>query len=93
MPFTQTSFAARKRRIVLSLCFAAGLAVAALGAAGRGEAAGLTVPAFAARDGIVLAQATTGSDKGAKSEKSQKQARKPKRRAVRCGGPGLPECP
>ena len=93
MTFTQTSCSARKRRIVRSLCLASGLAVAAFGAADRGEAAGLTVPAFAARDGIVLAQATTGSDKGAKSEKSEKQPRKPKRRAVRCGGPGLPECP
>jgi hypothetical protein len=92
MTFNQAS-STRKRWVVLPVCLASALAITALGVAGRGEAAGLTVPAFAARDGIVLAQTTTGSDKGAKSEKTEKQPRKPKRRAVRCGGPGLPECP
>jgi hypothetical protein len=77
----------------MSLCLGSGLAVAALGAADRGEAAGLTVAPFNAPHGMVLAQAGPGSDRGAKSEKAEKQPRKPKRRAVRCGGPGLPECP
>jgi hypothetical protein len=93
MTFAQTSRSGRQRWIVLSLCLGSGLAVAALGAADRVEAAGLAAAAFTAPHGVVLAQAGPGSGKGAKAEKAEKQPRKPKRRAVRCGGPGLPECP
>jgi hypothetical protein len=76
---------------VLTVCLAAGLAAAVLGAADRSDAAGLAFPAFSAhgdRD-VVLAQAGPAPDKKADSQKPKKS----KRRAVRCGGPGLPDCP
>jgi hypothetical protein len=89
MTFAQPSRLGTKRRI-LSLCLAWGLAVAALGAADPGEAAGpAVVPSLAAHSGLVLTQAGPEADKATKPDKSKKT----KRRAVRCGGPGLPECP
>jgi hypothetical protein len=78
----------KNERIVLTVCLAAGLAVAAWGGcADRSEAAGLSVPRLAARDGIVLAQTSDQADKKPTSGKTKK------RRSVRCGGPGLPDCP
>jgi hypothetical protein len=76
---------------ILTVCFAAGLAAAVLGAADRCDAAGLALPALAAHGdrNVVLAQANPAPDKKADSQKPKKT----KRRAVRCGGPGLPDCP
>jgi hypothetical protein len=74
---------------ILCVCLASGLAVAVLGGAHRGEAAGLAVPAFAAHDGIVQTQAKPDSDKKAQSAKRKRV----KRRAIRCGAPGLAPCP
>jgi hypothetical protein len=101
MTSSQSNGGGKNERIALSLCLAAGLAVAAWGAdAGRSEAASLSVPALTARDGIVLAQKSPATDKqdsdkdeADKKAKSEDQTRRPKRRAIRCGGPGLPECP
>lgn len=73
----------------LTVCLAAGLAVAVLGGANRSDAAGFAVPAFTENGDIVLAQASPAPDKKADSQKPKKS----KRRAVRCGGPGLPDCP
>ena len=85
--------AAQRNRIgrkVLVPCvgLASGLALAVLGAE-RSEAAGLAVPAFAAHDAIVLTQAKPDADKKAQSTKRKKV----KRRAIRCGAPGLAPCP
>lgn len=88
MTIAQPSRLATKGRL-LSVCLASGLAVAALGGADRSEAAGLAVPTLAAQSGLVLVQAVP--DTGKKAESQQKK--KSKRRAVRCGGPGLPDCP
>ncbi len=74
---------------ILCVCLASGLAVAVLGGAERSEAASLAVPALAAQDGIVLTQAKPDSDKKAESAKRKKV----KRRAIRCGAPGLAPCP
>ena len=96
MASSQSNGGGKYGRIVLSVCLAAGFAVAAWGGgAERSEATGLTVPGFAARDGIVLAQKSPETDKqeADKKAKSEEQPRKTKRRAIRCGGPGLPECP
>jgi hypothetical protein len=76
-----------KRLLAVSL--AAGLGVALLDSHSRADAAGIAVSTFAARGEIVLAQATPVPDKKADSQKPKKS----KRRAVRCGGPGLPDCP
>jgi len=73
----------------LFLCLAVGLAVAALGGADRTEAASVTARAFTAHTGIVLVQNGPESDKKAKSSEKSKRT---KRRAIRCGGPGLPDC-
>jgi hypothetical protein len=88
MAFAQQSYVGT-RVWVLSVSLASGLGVAALGGSVSGEAAGLAVPTIAARSAIVLAQTSPAPDKKAESQK----AKKTKRRAIRCGGPGLPECP
>jgi hypothetical protein len=101
MASSQSNGGGKNERIALSLCLAAGLAVAAWGGgAGRSDAAGFPVPGHTARDGIVLAQKGPATDKqdsdkdeADKKAKSEDQSRRPKRRAIRCGGPGLPECP
>ncbi len=75
---------------ILCVCLASGLAVAVLSGAERSEAAAsLAVPSLAAQDGIVLTQAKPDSDKKAESAKRKKV----KRRAIRCGAPGLAPCP
>jgi hypothetical protein len=70
-------------RKVLSVLFASGFACAAL--AGRSEAAGFAAPTIAVPDNTVLAQASPETDKMAKANT--------KKRKIRCGGPGLPDCP
>lgn len=87
MTIAQPSRLATKRRL-LSVCLASGLAVAAFGGADRSEAAGLAVPTLAAQSSLVPVQASPDTGKKAESQK-----KKSKRRAVRCGGPGLPDCP
>jgi hypothetical protein len=77
-----------RNALVLCACLASGLAVAVLGAAARTETAGFAVPAFAAH-GVVLAQAKPDSEKKAQSTKRKRV----KRRAIRCGAPGLAPCP
>src|SRR5262245_46495974 len=77
-------------RQILPVFVASALAGAALAGVGRSEAvAGLAVPAFAARDGVVLAQASPEPGRKAKSAKPKSTTKK---RAVRCGAPGLPAC-
>jgi hypothetical protein len=73
----------------LSTCLAAGLAAALAGTADHSDAASLAIPATGAHGDLVLAQASPAPDKKTESQKSKKT----KRRAVRCGGPGLPDCP
>jgi hypothetical protein len=68
-----------------SVWLASALALAAFGCPDRTEAAGLALPSFAARDGIVPAQASPAPDRKAKP--------KTKKRKVTCGGPGLAPCP
>jgi hypothetical protein len=74
---------------VLSIGLASGLAVAALGGPDGSEAASLMDRTLAARGDIVLAQTSPAPDRKAESQKPKKT----KRRAIRCGGPGLPDCP
>ena len=88
MATAQPNCIGRKLQI-LCVCLASGLAVAVLGGAERSEAASLAVPALAAQDGIVLTQAKPDSEKKAESAKRKKV----KRRAIRCGAPGLAPCP
>ena len=88
MACAQRNCVEAKRR-VLSVCLASGLAVATLGGSASSEAASLAVPTLAARGDIVPAQASPEPDKKAGSQKPKKT----KRRAIRCGGPGLPDCP
>jgi hypothetical protein len=100
MVCSQSNGGGTGKGIVLSVCLAAGLAVAAWGAgAGRSEAAGFAAPEFTARGGIVSIQTAPKADKSetdkkAKSTEEGLPAKKIiKRRAIRCGGPGLPDCP
>jgi hypothetical protein len=74
----------------LFLCLAAAFAVMVLQGA-RSEAAGLTAPPLSGRSGAVPAQAIPETDKKTQTQSTEKK--KPKKRAIRCGGPGLPDCP
>jgi hypothetical protein len=77
------------RKQLVAVCVAAGLGFTVLDGPSRAEATGFAVPTLSARDGIVLAQTTAEPGKKAESQKPKKT----KRRAIRCGGPGLPDCP
>lgn len=74
---------------VLAVSLAAGLAVAHLGGSSGADAAGIALTEVTVHHGIVPVQTSPAPDKKAESQKPKKN----KRRALRCGGPGLPDCP
>jgi hypothetical protein len=74
---------------ILSVIIASGFAGASLGGVGSSEAAGLIVPTLPIGAAVLQTQASPAPDKKAKSMKPKKK----KQRAIRCGGPGYPDCP
>lgn len=76
---------ARKRLRILSVWLASAFAMATLGGADGTQAADFPLPTFTGRDGMMPAQASPAAGK--------KASLAPKQRKVRCGGPGVPDCP
>jgi hypothetical protein len=78
------------KRWALTVCFASGLAVVGWAGTGRGEAASLPATTHAAHRDIVPVQSGPAPEN---KPEPKKKTKKTKKRAIRCGGPGLPDCP